>query len=303
MDIPAEMLAAKAALEGPLSFVPGVVGIDIGLREVNGDFTDELVIRIFVDDPANVPFQLQGLIAGTGFPVQITHRDFSPLADTARYETLFGGISIAAGHGPLWLQAGAGTLGGLAQDTMFPGPLVGVSCAHVIAESATESTQQGDPIFQPEGGQPNFRQIGQLLRWSEHVDCAVFAPSPGMPAQTRVEEVGPIAGMAEAKIDDLVFKRGRTTRLTWGRVTGKGLVLFHRNRGANGIEVTSHAANPPIFCDHGDSGSLVINQQYQVVGLLFRAGRTPTWGVGVPGYVSGFAVDIQAAAAAVGFAF
>lgn len=50
MEIPAEMLAAKAALEQSLPFVPGVVGIDIGLREVGVSLTDELVIRAFVVD-------------------------------------------------------------------------------------------------------------------------------------------------------------------------------------------------------------------------------------------------------------
>ena len=56
MEIPPEMLAAKAALEQSLPFVPGVVGIDIGLREVGVSLTDELVIRVFVVDEQNVPF-------------------------------------------------------------------------------------------------------------------------------------------------------------------------------------------------------------------------------------------------------
>jgi hypothetical protein len=209
MEIPAEMLAAKAALEQSLPFVPGVVGIDIGLREVGVSLTDELVIRVFVVDEQNVPFALQQLIASTPIPIVVVQRDFTPLADTGRYETIVGGISIAAGHGPLALQEGHGTLGGLAHDTMFPGPLVGVSCAHVIATSSTEAVMQGDPVVQPEGSAHNSRRVGQLLRWSDDLDVAVC--SIDAVADMSVIDIGPYAGMAEAKVGDTVRKRGRTT--------------------------------------------------------------------------------------------
>jgi hypothetical protein len=304
VDIPPEFLLAKSALEQTLSLIPGVVGIDIGLREQGTELTEQLAIRIFVADAANLPFGLQQAIAGIPVPVVIAQRNFQPLADLARYDALIGGISIAAGHGPLGVsQRGAGTLGGFARDTLFPGSIVGVSCAHVIAAHDSEEVRQGDPIVQPEGKVAASREVGRLYRWSEPMDIAVFALNSGVSAQMRIAEAGPYRGMAKAKINDLVSKRGRTTRLTRGRVSGVGLKVFGREGYDQGFEIWTQEANPTIFCDHGDSGSLIINQNNQVVGLLTMAGLSPTWGVGVPGFVSGFAVQIIPAAAAVGISF
>jgi hypothetical protein len=47
----------------------------------------------------------------------------------------------------------------------------------------------------------------------------------------------------------------------------------------------------PVFCDHGDSGSLVVNDSNQVVGLLV-AGDVP-WTIGtIVGFTAGWMVPI-----------
>jgi hypothetical protein len=303
MEIPPEMLAAKLALEDPLSQIPGVLGIDIGLREPEAEESD-LVIRIFVSDAAAPPPPLEGLLATVGFPVVIEQRDFDPIEDRGRYDPVVGGIEIGAVHEGL--QTGYGTLGGLASDTLFPGGQdVGVSCAHVIAGSRLNvAIVQGAPIVQPAAGAMNSRQIGRLYRWDEANDIAVFALDDGISATRRIEQVGPCAGMAEARINDVVFKRGRTTDLTWGKVVSNHLRQFGRADPGTGFEVWRLPSNnPAIFCDHGDSGSLIVNQNHQVVGILAIGGIRPTWRVGVPGYASGIANQIIPAAASVGIAF
>jgi hypothetical protein len=303
MNIPPEMVAAKLALEDPLGQIPGVLGIDIGLREPELEESD-LVIRIFVTDAAAPPPLLAGVLATVSFPVVIEQRTFDLLADRDRYDPVVGGIEIGAFHQSV--QTGYGTLGGLATDTLFPGGRdVGVSCAHVIASSGLNVTiVQGDPIVQPAAAAVGSRQIGRLHRWDENNDIAVFALDDGISATRRIEQVGPYSGMAEAKINDLVFKRGRTTGLTWGKVVSNHLRLFGRADPGTGFEVWRLGTNnPAIFCEHGDSGSLIVSQQYQVVGILAIGGIQPTWGVGVPGYASGIANQIIPAAASVGVTF
>ena len=118
MDIPPEMLAAKLALEEPLSQVAGVVGIDIGLRDPDAE-QGELVIRVFVADAASPPPLLNELLSAVEFPVVLEQRTFDPLVDRAPYNPVVGGIEISAAHEGI--QTGYGTLGGLASDTMFPG--------------------------------------------------------------------------------------------------------------------------------------------------------------------------------------
>lgn len=303
MEIPAEMLAAKLALEAPLSQIPGVLGIDIGLREPEAAESD-LVIRVFVSYAMAPPPLLEELLATAGFPVVIAQRNFDPIEDRDRYDTVVGGIEIGAVHGGL--QTGYGTLGGLASDTLFPGGQdVGVSCAHVIARSSLNmGIVQGDPIFQPAADAMKSRQIGQLYRWDEANDIAVFALGDGISSIRRIEQAGPYAGMAEARVNDLVFKRGRTTGPTWGKVVSNHLRRFGRADPGTGFEVLGLPSNNPrIFCEHGDSGSLIVNQHYQVVGILAIGGIQPTWGVGVPGFASGCASQIIPAAASVGITF
>ncbi|MFE7797535.1 trypsin-like peptidase domain-containing protein [Nocardia sp. NPDC057440] len=301
MDISPEMLAAKealaAVLEGALPFLPGVVGVDIGYREEGLELTDDVVIRVLVRDLNDVPAALPGLLSPVEAAVTLVERDLDPLIDTAARNPLIGGISIAAAHGAAEIQAGAGTFGGLATDTLFPGPRVGVTCAHVIASSDVE-VHQGDPIRQPEAPLPGSRRIGQLFRFSEPEDIAVFTVD--QPALANIVDIGTYSGMARANGDDIVRKRGRTTELTVGRVTSTGLQILGRGTRAIGYEIRRRPTDPPSFCDRGDSGSLVINEQNQVVGLLTQRGLPNP---GAPGFLSGFAVQIVDAAAAVGITF
>lgn len=305
MPIAPEMLAAKEALAASLSFVPGVVGVDIGLRIVDDVPTDEVVIRIFVTDEQAAPAEIEAMIPGLGWPVEILQRDFTPLADTGVYDPLVGGISIAAGHGPLGaLQSGHGTLGGLARDT-DSGTLLGLSCAHVIAHSPA-GVAVGDPIVQPEGAVAASRRIGSLLRWSDDLDAALFALDPGVQGDPSVVDVGPVSGKAAVDVGSIVRKRGRTTLLTVGKVSGVHLTLFGSTL-TDGFEIWSHDAVPPVFCDHGDSGSLIVNENDEAVGLLALAGlpiaRLTTWGVPRPEFVSGFAVGILPICASLGIDF
>ncbi|MGE2712470.1 trypsin-like peptidase domain-containing protein [Mycolicibacterium litorale] len=306
MEVSAEMLHAKetlaAVLAAALPFLPGVLGVDVGLRQEGAELTDELVIRVLVDDAAAVAGELGQFLGGIDFPVSIVERELTPLVDDGVYAPLLGGITIRAAHGLLLIPHGAGTLGGFAADTMFGGR-VGVTCAHVIAESHQAGVMQGDPIFQP----GTNRQVGRLFRWQASTDTAVFALDNGFGADTSIAEIGPVSGMARAKVGDLVRKRGRTTTLTLGVVSAIGLAPLGRGTPANSFEIYARdVSTAPIFCKPGDSGSLIVNEDDHVVGILTQKGieysRLVTFGSPPDGAVSGFATQMVTDGALIGAA-
>jgi hypothetical protein len=188
---------------------------------------------------------------------------------------------------------GAGTLGGFVIDNDFGG-LCGISARHVIASSSVSSVVSGDPIFQPEGGAAGSRQVGSLMRASNDLDAAIFALDPTASTETAIVEIGNISGKAESvKIQDPIRKRGRTTGLTFGIVQNAFSQMFGPFKGLS-LEIFGVTPTPLLFCANGDSGSLIVNANNQVAGLLVFGGKVPTTGVSQPGFISGWAIDIDA---------
>jgi hypothetical protein len=234
VDISPPMIAAKDAIAAAISSLPGVWGVDIGLRE-NGDggVIDETVIRILVEDLANVHPLVHAAIGTSIFPVAILERHFHPLADTQRHRPLIGGISIAAEHGGL--VTNSGTLGGLARVTLglmssFPGvfigdELLGISAAHVLAKDSS-GAQMGDPIHQPHIAALGSRQVGTLLWWSERLDAAVFRLLPTEPGLQQIKPATPTNGRTQHNYRNRVSKRGATTGLTRGEIISAEPVFF-----------------------------------------------------------------------------
>ncbi|MEV0032390.1 trypsin-like peptidase domain-containing protein [Nocardia sp. NPDC050793] len=307
MDISPEMLAAKDALadalEPAMAFLPGVLGVDVGFRQEGVELTDEVVIRVLVSDETDIPFQLAQLMAGVGFPVAVVRREFTPLAgpDNAPHNPVTGGVTIRAEHSGFLVQGG--TLGGIANDTMFGGQ-VGVTCAHVIASLSEEGEiRQGDPIFQP----GITRRIGALHRWQDATDIAVFTFDDGVARESKIAEIGGYSGMARAKVGDKMRKRGRTTLLTTGVVSATGLRPLGIKSPANSFEIYSdNVAQQPILVEHGDSGSLVVNENGQIVGIITQKGiefsSIATIGVPPPGAISAFATQMASGDGFVGAA-
>src|SRR5689334_1894501 len=75
---------------------PGIVGIDVGYKEVGGVRTDRLALRVLVEkkradisDAERIPAEFDGL------PTDVIERGtISSIADTSRYDPLVAGISI-----------------------------------------------------------------------------------------------------------------------------------------------------------------------------------------------------------------
>lgn len=112
--------------------------------------------------------------------------------------------------------------------------------------------------------------------WAENiVDAAIARPLSSDSVITSILELGDISGTGEAEIGQIVRKSGRTTGLTKGRVTVVDVT----------IRVTMGSGSQALFTDQvmtdmlsmpGDSGSLVLNEDNQAVGLLFAGSNTMT---------------------------
>lgn len=134
MEIPPELLDAQNALILIVMGIPGVRGVDVGLREDNGVLTKEIILRVLVADLANIPPGIPTDISG--FPASIIERNPEVEVDQRRFSPLVGGSSISN-------LLTNGTLGGIAREN-HTGELRGVTNQHVLGSDGV------DVIFQPE---------------------------------------------------------------------------------------------------------------------------------------------------------
>ncbi|NLY49751.1 MAG: hypothetical protein GX062_01915 [Firmicutes bacterium] len=109
-----------------------------------------------------------------------------------------------------------------------------------------------------------FKRTG----WSNTVDCAVAKPVSLDLIRPEILEIGPIRGVAEAKIGEILKKSGRTTGLTHGPVTSIKATL-RVDMGSNNYALFSDQIVAQLGSQGGDSGSLVVNSNNEAVGLLF----------------------------------
>lgn len=302
-----EIIRHKEAAEADLLKLKGTTGVDVGFKYVKGKRTDEIVVRVLVKEkkkqvPENqkVPKEINGIktdvIEMEVFPLVLLKAldELAPLADSTKYSTAKGGISIGpertipASNGNQYITVG--TLGCIVKDNATKNPLL-LSNAHVMA--VTNDWHSGDYMCQPgrmDGGVAGTDRIGSLDRvvLSQHVDGAVCSLS-GRTHDCSIIDIGDVKGSASAALNAAVSKRGRTTLLTKGFVdsinatisldysyvdTGVSWVNgFGVHTLKNLIGIRPDTSVNPKFSDHGDSGSVVIDANKKVIGLLF-AGNT-----------------------------
>lgn len=289
--------ALAAALEG----VPGVTGIDIGVRDESEPVGDDLAVRVFVrggGDPA-VRVTADAIASQFQLPVIVQQRVFFPLSlpDTAMYRPVAGGVSVCAsrfvggGHG-----ISVGTLGGVARTIRTPVPLtVGVSNHHVLCVDQNRSF--GDEIIQPQpdpgtGHRLADDRIGALASWSfpELVyqgvaDAAIFTLEKESFAS--VVDIGATTGTTAARRMMQVTKRGRTSGQTFGWVSALGGSYQTdypqlptvgnpptvERQLVNQIQVHIDFPLTMIFLESGDSGALLLESgTNRIVGLLYAGG-------------------------------
>lgn len=316
-DLDYDALAQRAAAQ--LARLPGVQIVGVGGRERNGRPTGELVLKVFVERKKSraalrpdemIPEEFEGfrtdvVEAGRFSLAQVpSKRPLEPsevagMGDTRRYRPLRGGGQITAKDGN-----GRGTLGFLARVPADPKQVMAVTCHHVLF--STVAGVVGRRVGQPEWGDSCTECcVGDFGRSSfshfenNGVDAALVRLNPKMEWLAEIEQIGFITGrhdLTQADAQPLTYplrKRGRTLRLTGGTlqsVTGTGTSSdssgklpprpFSRALVVSPNPDPDDTAVSTWFAQEGDSGSAIVNDANQVVGLIFMRSDAG-FGVGV----------------------
>jgi hypothetical protein len=296
---------AQEANQERLLGLSNVIGVATGFRMRGGEFTDEVVVQIFVERkveeqrlnpwervPSNVLGYERAEVATDVIETTLPEAQ----QDTTRYRPVPGGCSIGAEA-----RINAGTLGGWACDSRDEA-IVLLSNNHVISNLDTLPVLTR--IVQPgqfDGGILPDDVISDLKRHvpvntvanpptgpvpTSVVDAAIGQIDPDIDIEHDVIDIGPAIYEVRAPALNMnVQKRGRTTQLTAnGRITSVGMTFNTTYRNAtrissiqNAFRITSMDGN--AFSASGDSGSLIFDQTagtlqgtLPVVGLLYAGG-------------------------------
>jgi hypothetical protein len=107
------------------------------------------------------------------------------------------------------------------------------------------------------------------------VDCAIARPNDSGEVLNEILEIGAISGVAEAGLGLEIKKSGRTTGLTTGTIQQVD-VSARVNFGANRMALFTDQVMAGAMSQGGDSGSVVLDQHNNIVGLLFAGSVTTT---------------------------
>jgi hypothetical protein len=293
-----DLIALKDRIEPELLARPGVTGVDVGYKEVGGRTTDELSIRVHVAQKRKsvpkgeqVPAQIDGVptdVLERKYELQVVSMplDFSAQADTVHYAALVGGISM----GPSRVIDGhifAGTLGAIVIDKAT-NQHAALTNFHVACVDS--GWHAGDRMVQPsriDTGVVPSDEFGAILRatLSSAVDGSLISIDGSKTSNCAIAEIGTVKGTKAATMGMTVRKRGRTTGLTYGSVDGLSLTVnvdygdgIGTKTLTNQVSIKSDTTKNPMFSDHGDSGSVIVDDSGYVVALLFAGAGTGTVG-------------------------
>ncbi len=280
--------------------IPGCTAVSIGKKAVAGQrtATDCIVVHVSRkgsprEPGTEVPLQVEGV------PTDVVEREFNfALTGTdpmERFDPVIGGISITSREDPgpfgstgCFIRAD-GTVGNVTAGAYL------LTNEHVVAVAAQPL---GGDVIQPgdvNGNIPGNYGLGIVVasaRDATH-DCAIVRivgrdfrnEVPNHPWHWGNRE---IKGIGNAAVNNRVYKFGAKTGHTVGTVTNIAFTT-PGNRVTNAIVIQGE--DNGVWCDGGDSGSVVIRYDDDlVIGLNFQGDTgTPVKG----GYGEGLAYDIS----------
>ena len=260
----------------------GAISMGVGVTDQPGDFT--LAVRIrekfgVVDIESRLRTALRPIVEDA-LEIRYTGPAFAIQPLTASGSTLRAG-PVSIGDSISHAQALGGTLGFFAVDRGDGYPGI-VSANHVIAEA--DAANIGDSIVRPATGATGSTKIAELVRYEslcggglKLADAAFARLTTGNYDPSTLPNGALLRVLASSNESVAVGKAGEKSGLTYGRITSfdydKLLVLGYSAslpvvRFENQIEIES--TDPSVgFALPGDSGSLVYNDRFHAVGLLF----------------------------------
>lgn len=287
-------LALREAVRDYLLVEKDVVAVDFGLPERGGVIEkDELALRVHVrkKKPVSV-LEAEGV---EPVPARMGEFQTDVLEGTYRPELWWGPtISRPPGHPRLGrvdpLRGGislsderhysAGTLGAKVVDRSTGAEMI-LSNWHVLAADWT--AQPGQRIYQPgrlDGG-TLADTVATLTRdaMSSGLDAAVARLNGSRRLVSDQLGIGPITGTEQAALGMEVAKSGRTTGVTYGRITGVEGTAQIAYAGVRRLIRKVITVSPLLDREvsrPGDSGSMwIAGEGKQAVGLHFAGSDVP----------------------------
>lgn len=250
----------------------------IGIKTKSGEFQDQLSLIVYVPEK-KLPEQIapSEMVPSVfeGFPTDVVEAQKILITDT---DALCGGMDI--GHTPINDPTGtahilAGTLGCVVRRRSDNRRHF-LTCEHVVSHKNCDVLDEKGrcdgpnlhdyqymSMHQPANDSP-FSIIGQCVEASIDLDAAIINPTSSRSISNTIKEIGPLKGKNKiVNLCEPVWKYGKTTGKTNGLV--KSII-------PNGTQPYYEIVSVPAqtrFADHGDSGSVIVNSQQEVVALLF----------------------------------
>jgi hypothetical protein len=274
ITVPQEAFDAAVALRTRLdAAAAGRYTVGVGLKETGGEFTDQIALFVYVQEkkPASevreaelVPRQFNGYVTDVvrARPILID--------DTNRYNPLRGGIQISREHTAAdgIFAPPVGTMGAIVRSRETGAPQL-LTCAHVVSQSDLN-------VYQPVQlfTSLDTNKVGTVFATRNEfsplfLDCAVIDLNDSRDVELSVQDIGAVQGVSTQlpALGELVTKRGLRTLLTRGFVVRLIPSLFVP--AVNQIEISGDVPLVTLFAGKGDSGSVVLNESNEVIGLLF----------------------------------
>ncbi|MGL5243751.1 MAG: hypothetical protein ACRC7R_01060 [Sarcina sp.] len=278
-----------------------VTAIGLGYKKINKITSNELCIHVLVDKklPLNklysydiIPKKFLGIKTDviecrkpTAFNI---NNDNQKLIHNlqSRVRPIQPGYSV----GPYKHENAGGTIGAIVFNNDTDAPYI-ISNNHVLADA--NRVEDGAPILQPcvvDGGNVNSNVVALLsgILWLEasadpdteiidnYADAAIAEILPNIEYDKTIPIIGDISGTTEAKLGMKVRKVGRTTGYTEATIEtlyAKTVLDF----GLDGECFFADLVHCNYLSDHGDSGSIIIDFNNKVVGLLIGGDEEDTY--------------------------
>ena len=261
----------------------GVIGVDVDFKQVKGQKTDNFSITVYVkrkiakgelpvDDA--VPSEIEGIQTDVvecpnAWPSPESTEQFAAEVKSKKPQTgvLSGGLDISNQYN----LSGYGTLGIVLSLNTVPTAL---SCAHVMLSPPAQPGQGVIEPSGPHGGTYPADSIGTVSAGSynqQNIDAALVPIQGRFSNIGYVQNIGNVTGWGAAAINQAVAKMGVTTGLTRGNVVST--TLTWSGTGSLGPyilynQIKVENADGTTFALAGDSGSVVINSNYSMVGMV-----------------------------------
>jgi len=261
--------------------IPGITGIALG-----GGHVIIYVERVTPDLLQKIPTEINGAeveVKSSGhlriLSLMQTPLRESILSRTSRIRPVIGGYSCGA---PM---VTAGTFSGTVRDKIT-GEKLGLTNNHV-ALGAKWGTQEGfvnNPILQPgvfDGGLPED-VIGHTVKgapvenlpYENLIDACTFKPTSPTILSDEVADLGIPGYAVDPEVGMLGIKSGRTTGTNESTIESIGATLDIDGYGV--ARFTDQIIFRPAFAEGGDSGSICLDVNGNVLGLVFAGSEEVT---------------------------